>query len=66
VLLSHDAVTEFVGPEEIAAHTFSDYTYIMSAFLPALRDAGVDEDTLNLLVQENPRKFLANATGGMA
>ena len=63
VLLSHDAVTEFVGPEEIAAHTFSDYTYITSDFLPALRDAGVDEDTLNLLVRENPRNFLAHATG---
>jgi phosphotriesterase-related protein len=64
ILLSHDAVTEFVGPEEIAAHTFSDYSYIMSVFLPALRDAGVDEDTLNLLVRENPRNFLAYATGG--
>jgi predicted metal-dependent phosphotriesterase family hydrolase len=62
VLLSHDAVTEFVGPEEIAAHTFSDYTYITSGFLPALRDAGVDEDTLNLLVRTNPRNFLAHAT----
>ncbi len=62
VLLSHDAVTEFVGPEEIAAHTFSDYTYLTSNFLPALRDAGVDEDTLNLLVRENPRNFLAHAT----
>ena len=61
VLISHDAVTEFIGPEEIAAHTFSDYTYVMSAFIPALRDAGVDEDTLNLLVQENPRNFLAHA-----
>ena len=62
MLLSHDAVTEFVGPEEIAAHTFSDYTYITSVFLPALRDAGVDEDTLNLLVRENPRNFLAHVT----
>lgn len=66
VLLSHDAVTEFVGPEEIAAHTFSDYTYILRHFLPALRDAGVDEDALKLLVQENPRRFLAYTTGGMA
>jgi predicted metal-dependent phosphotriesterase family hydrolase len=62
VLLSHDAVTEFVGPEEIAAHTFSDYTYIMSVFLPALRDAGVGEDTLNRLVRENSRSFLTYAT----
>jgi predicted metal-dependent phosphotriesterase family hydrolase len=64
MLLSHDAVTEFVGPEEIAAHTFSDYTYVMNRFLPSLRDAGLDEDTLNLLVRENPRSFLAYATGG--
>jgi predicted metal-dependent phosphotriesterase family hydrolase len=61
VLLSHDAVTEFVGPEEIAAHTFSDYAYIRSVFLPVLRDAGAGEDTLNLLVRENPRRFLAYA-----
>src|SRR3712207_5909956 len=61
VLLSHDAVTEFIGPEEIAAHTFSDYTYVMSAFLPALQDAGVNEDTLNLLVRQNPCNFLAHA-----
>jgi phosphotriesterase-related protein len=62
MLLSHDAVSEFVGPAEIAAHTLSDYTYITSVFLPALRDAGVGEDTLNLLVRENPRNFLAHAT----
>ena len=64
VLLSHDAVTEFVGPEEIAAHTFSDYAYIMNAFLPALRDAGFEEDILNVLVRENPHRFLAHATDG--
>lgn len=64
VLLSHDAVTEFVGPEQIAAHTFSDYTYIMNRFLPSLRDAGVGEDTLNLLVRENPHNFLTYATDG--
>jgi predicted metal-dependent phosphotriesterase family hydrolase len=63
-LLSHDAVTEFFGPEEIAAHTFSDYTYIMNVFLPALRDAGVGGDTLNRLVRENPRSFLTYATDG--
>jgi predicted metal-dependent phosphotriesterase family hydrolase len=57
-------VTEFVGPEEIAAHTFSDYTYIMSVFLPALRDAGVGEDALNRLVRENSRSFLTYATDG--
>ena len=64
VLLSHDAVTEFVGPEEIAAHTFSDYAYIMNAFLPALRDAEFEEDMLNVFVRENPNRFLAHATDG--
>jgi predicted metal-dependent phosphotriesterase family hydrolase len=59
VLLSHDAVTEFFGPEPIKAHTFSDYTYLTNHFLPSLRDAGVDEETVNLLVRENPRTILA-------
>lgn len=59
VLLSHDAVTEFFGPEPIKAHTFSDYTYLTNHFLPSLRDADVDEETLNLFVRENPRTILA-------
>lgn len=63
-LLSHDAVTEFVGPEQMAAHTFSDYTYIMNVFLPSLRDAGVDENTLDLLIRENPRTFLTHYGNG--
>lgn len=66
MLLSHDAVTEFVGPEPIKAHTFSDYTYVMSRFLPSLRDSGVDEDTLSLLVRDNPRAILAYPFEGEA
>ena len=64
LLLSHDAVTEFVGPEPIKAHTFSDYTYLLNVFLPQLRETGVDDDTVNLLVRENPRSFLAYAARG--
>jgi predicted metal-dependent phosphotriesterase family hydrolase len=59
VVLSHDAVTEFNGPDELAAHTVSDYTFIANTFLPALKDAGVDDSTIDLLVRENPRRILS-------
>jgi predicted metal-dependent phosphotriesterase family hydrolase len=66
VVLSHDAVTEFNGPAEIAAHTFSDYTFIANTFLPALKDAGVDDPTINLLVRENPRRIFSYPDKGGA
>lgn len=65
LLLSHDAVTEFVGPEPIKAHTFSDYTYLLNVFLPLLRENDVDEDIVNLIVRENPRTMLAYSDEGV-
>jgi predicted metal-dependent phosphotriesterase family hydrolase len=62
LLLSHDAVTEFYGPQEIAAHTFSDYTHIHNRFLPALADSGVDAATLDALTRSNPLRVLAHET----
>ena len=66
VVLSHDAVTEFNGPAEIAAHTFSDYAFITNTFLPALKDAGVDDPTISLLVRENPRRIFCYPDKGGA
>lgn len=61
VLLSHDAVTRFSGPEDIAAKTFSDYTYLATRFLPRLREAGVDDATLDALTRRNPGRWLTGA-----
>jgi predicted metal-dependent phosphotriesterase family hydrolase len=58
VLLSHDAVTRFSGPAEIGAHTFSDYRYLTTRFLPKLHDAGMDEPLLHALTHRNPRNWL--------
>jgi predicted metal-dependent phosphotriesterase family hydrolase len=59
IALSHDAVTEFNGPAEMAAHTFGDYAYLARDFLPALEEAGVDEVTVDVMIRENPRRILA-------
>jgi phosphotriesterase-related protein len=61
LLLSHDAVTRFFGPQEIAAHTFSDYTYLYTKFLPELRKAGIDEPTVEAITRKNPLRVLAHA-----
>ena len=61
ILLSHDAVVRFSGPEEVAAKTFSDYRYIPTRFLPRLREAGVDEATIDLLIRRNPNRWLTGS-----
>lgn len=59
LVLSHDAVTEFNGPAEMAAHTFSDYGYLVDAFLPVLEEEGVDGATIATITRENPRRILS-------
>ncbi|MGH8472752.1 MAG: phosphotriesterase family protein, partial [Gammaproteobacteria bacterium] len=59
LLLSHDAVTEFFGPQEIAAHTFSDYTHLHDRFLPILKASCVDAATLDSVTRENPLRIFA-------
>lgn len=58
-LLSHDAVVRFSGPEDIAAHTFSDHAYLPRVFVPALRDAGFSTVEIDRLVVDNPRRWLS-------
>jgi len=54
VLLSQD-----VGQmSELGTRGGRGYTYVASRFLPALRDAGVDEATLQTITVENPRRWL--------
>lgn len=63
VLLSHDSVQRFTGPEEISAHTFSDPTYMHERFLPALRKAGVLEEEQALITRRNPHRWLLGKAG---
>jgi phosphotriesterase-related protein len=58
VLLGHDSVQRFTGPGAIAGHTFSDPTYLVTTFLPALEDFGVPPEVQGLMTQENPRRWL--------
>jgi predicted metal-dependent phosphotriesterase family hydrolase len=58
VLLSHDSVQRFTGPEEISSHTFSDPTYLHGTFLPALGKAGISEEEQALMTRTNPRRWL--------
>ncbi len=61
ILLSHDAVVRFSGPADIAEKTFSDYAYLPSQFLPLLREAGVDEPTIDLMTRRNPNRWLTGS-----
>jgi predicted metal-dependent phosphotriesterase family hydrolase len=63
VLLGHDSVQRFTGPEEIAGHTFSDPTFLVRHFLPALSAAGTAPDTQRLMTHENPRRWLLGGGG---
>ncbi|WP_162830026.1 hypothetical protein [Amycolatopsis palatopharyngis] len=63
VLLSHDSVQRFTGPKKIAAHTFSEPTYLYQVFLPALERSGIREETWQLLTYENPRRWLLGERG---
>jgi predicted metal-dependent phosphotriesterase family hydrolase len=59
VLLSQD-----VGQtSELRSRGGRGYTYLIETFLPALRDAGVPEDTIDLMTVANPRRWLTIATG---
>jgi phosphotriesterase-related protein len=62
VLLSQD-----VGQmAELGSRGGRGYTYLAERFLPALRDAGVDDATLATLTVENPRRWLTIADGEAA
>jgi phosphotriesterase-related protein len=64
VLLSHDSVQRFVGPDDIAAHTFSDPAHLVTTFLPALDGYGIPSEVAHLMTHENPRRWLL--AGGSA
>ncbi len=52
LLLSHDR--GWYDPAQPGGGTPKPYTYLFDTFLPKLRAAGVDEETINRLTRENP------------
>ena len=57
ILLSQD-----VGQvHELRSRGGRGYTYMIEQFLPALRESGVDEDTIHTITVENPRRWLTIA-----
>lgn len=63
VTLSHDSVQRFVGPEQIAGHTFSDPTVVTTRLVPALRRAGLTAEETRLMTHDNPRRWLLREGG---
>jgi predicted metal-dependent phosphotriesterase family hydrolase len=59
ILLSQD-----VGQvHELRSRGGRGYTYLTETFLPALREAGVPEETLTTITVENPRRWLTITRG---
>jgi phosphotriesterase-related protein len=63
IMLSHDAVGCFLGrprvltPEMQRLRAKWNYTHIHREILPLLRDAGVDEQKIDMMLRANPRRF---------
>ena len=54
LLLSMDSGWYDPGTPDCRAGCIKGYTYLSETFLPSLRDAGVDEATIDTLTRENP------------
>jgi len=63
IMLSHDAVTFVYAAEALPVEdAFGDYTYIARVFLPKLQQAGVTEEQIRIMLEENPQRVLAFAS----
>lgn len=58
VLLSHDVVMRFTGPEHVAAKTFENYAYLPRVVLPKLSTAGMSDHDIHALTVDNPKRWL--------
>lgn len=58
ILLSHDSVQAFVGPDAIAGHTFSNIRHLATTFRKNAVRAGIPEETLTQLTVHNPLRWL--------
>lgn len=57
LLLSHDR--GWYDPAQPGGGTPKPYTYISEHFIPKLRDAGLDETTIHMLIHDNPFRAFA-------
>lgn len=58
VLLSHDSVQRFDGPEQIAAQTVRGIDHITTTFRQRALDAGIDAETFHHIIVRNPLRWL--------
>nr|WP_299168967.1 hypothetical protein [uncultured Arthrobacter sp.] len=58
VLLSHDSVQTFAGPDAIAGHTFRNIRHLPTTFHKNATCAGITENTLRQLTVHNPLRWL--------
>jgi phosphotriesterase-related protein len=57
IMLSHDCVPHFKG-RPASTHGYApSYTRIFKEFIPALKEAGINNDQINAMMKENPRKL---------
>lgn len=59
ILLAHDSVQRFRGPDAIAGHTFSDPGYITTTFTKTALSRGISADDLRMMTVLNPLAWLA-------
>jgi predicted metal-dependent phosphotriesterase family hydrolase len=59
ILLSHDVCHR----SHLKAYGGNGYDYIASVFLPRLRAAGLDEESIQAMTVDNPRRLLAGSNG---
>ena len=60
VLLSHDA--GWYQPGQLNGGSQKPFTYLLGTFVPKLRNSGLDEATIRMLIEENPKRALAHWT----
>ena len=65
LMLGHDYAPAPVSArhrEDVASSGPTRYLFLTTVALPALRDAGVDDETIDLMMREVPRRFLTGAS----
>lgn len=58
IVLGHDSVQFFFGPDEIATHTFPDVSFIPREFLSLVRDSRALSPHIDLMIRGNPCRWL--------
>lgn len=60
VLLSHDSVQQFTGPDAIAGHTFSHLLHLTTTFTELAVASGIGASDLHSMTVRNPLAWLAS------